>query len=365
MQLEQEEALSFLDYRTQARLPLFRGFLQLTAWLTVAFAGWDYMIDAPRWVSNLPLRLGGSMVIGGLAGLLPARMKPDSFDHLALAFSVCYALFLTLVLSRLNQGLTLGMPCLSVFLTLSSFLLTESRRLPWLLTVLVVVGLASWWIGLDPLILGSHLIVLTMNLASGGVLAFLLEATARREFHLEQALARDASTDALTGLLNRRAMEALLDSESSRSLRYRRQLSVVLIDIDHFKHVNDTWGHNVGDEVLRHVAQTCLRGLRTSDALGRWGGEEFLALLPETTLQEAHQLAERLRVTIEQTPSYQAGQTIWVTISAGLTSFAPGQRWQETYALADTALYRAKNEGRNRCLATAPPETAQSSDLNG
>jgi diguanylate cyclase (GGDEF)-like protein len=352
--MDEAEDRSFFDYRTRARLPLFLKFLRLTSLLTVVFAGWDYLIDADHWLDNLPLRIAGGLLIASMARQVPHTLRPEQFDRLALVFSVCYSLFLTLVLSRLDQGLTLGMPCLSVFLTLSSFLLTESRRLPWLLSVLLVVGLASWAVGLNPLVLGSHLIVLTMNLVSGALLAFSLEATARREFKLEQALARDASTDALTGLLNRRAMEVLLETESSRSLRYHRPLSFILIDIDHFKHVNDTWGHHVGDEVLRHVAQTCLRALRTSDSLGRWGGEEFLALLPETTLEESTLLADRLRSTIEQTPCYQAGQTIWVTISAGLTAFAPGQRWQDTYAMADTALYQAKEEGRNRCVARRP-----------
>lgn len=351
------EDVSFFDYRTRARMPLFLGFLRLTSLLTLIFSGWDYLIDSRHWLEILPLRVGGALAIAGLAQMVPATLRPRLFDRLALGFSVLYALFLTLVLSRLDQGLTLGMPCLSVFLTLSCFLLTESRRLPWLLTVLLVVGLVSWAVGLNLLVLGSHLIVLTMNLASGGLLACLLEATALREFKLEQALARDASTDSLTGLLNRRAMEALLESESARSLRYQRPLSFMLVDIDHFKHVNDTWGHQVGDEVLRHVALTCLRALRISDSLGRWGGEEFLALLPETSLEEAALLAERLRLIIEQTPCYQAGQSIWVTISIGLTTFAPGQRWQETYAQADTALYQAKDQGRNRCVARKPQLT--------
>lgn len=340
------------DYYQQlarSRTSLLRRFLALTAFLTLAFSGWDCLIDPAHWMITLPIRFGGFLVALMLAWKLPGQLNSRQFDTVVVAFALAYSVYLILLLSRLQQGLTLGMPCLTVFLTLSCFLLVQSRNAVLLVSVLVAVTGASLASGVGWLVVTSHLIVLSMSLASGALLARVFEFRSRRQFELEQALAQEASTDSLTGLVNRRGLDAQLRAECDRSRRYHRPLSILLLDIDHFKKVNDQWGHDVGDLVLTQVAQTCWKALRGSDILGRWGGEEFLALLPETTPEEAEQLAERLRRTVEQTP-YGAGlRELSMTISIGLGGYDPEQPWEVTYAAVDAALYRAKTGGRNRC----------------
>lgn len=340
------------DYYQQladARISLLRRFLALTAFLTLAFAGWDYLIDPIHGPTNVPFRLLGFGLTLVLAWKFPRRLDSGRFDASVVAISLAYSVYLIALLSRLHQGLTLGMPCLTVFLTLNCFLLVRSRNAFQLVSVLFAVAGASMLGGLNWLVLASHLIILSMSLASGALLARVFEIRSLRGFDLELALARQATTDSLTELLNRRGLDAHLLAECERSRRYHRPLSILLADIDHFKKVNDLWGHEVGDSVLAQVGQTCLKALRASDILGRWGGEEFLAILPETTPEEALLLGERLRRKVEQTPCMAAGREISVTISIGLGGYDSEQPWEVSYAAVDAALYRAKAAGRNRC----------------
>lgn len=152
-------------------------------------------------------------------------------------------------------------------------------------------------------------------------------------------------TDALTQLWNRYHMEQALDEELSRSQRHGHPLSVIIFDIDNFKHINDEHGHDVGDEVLKGIAKALARLTRQSDALGRWGGEEFLVIAAETQLADACDLAERLREALATIEFDKAGV---VTASFGVAELDPSETRSEVVRRADRALYRAKNEGRNR-----------------
>lgn len=170
-----------------------------------------------------------------------------------------------------------------------------------------------------------------------------------------EALGRRASSDALTGLPNRRAFEERLASVSSHFERYQRPFSVVIADVDHFKQFNDTWGHEVGDRVLQHVATLLRSAVREVDLAARLGGEEFVLLLPETPLMPAVEVAERVRRLIDGRPLVWNGRPLAVTVSLGVATCpdslpTPG----ELLAAADAALYRSKAAGRNRTTA-APP----------
>lgn len=164
---------------------------------------------------------------------------------------------------------------------------------------------------------------------------------------------RLATTDGLTGLSNRRSLFELADRAFAAATRYDRPLSGVMFDIDHFKRVNDTYGHGVGDEVLREIARRCESGVREVDILGRYGGEEFVAILPETGLEGAMGVAERLRKAVDRTPIYTSAGPIPVTISAGVAKLDGGSRsLKELLERADAALYEAKDSGRNRVRST-------------
>ena len=157
-----------------------------------------------------------------------------------------------------------------------------------------------------------------------------------------------ATLDALTGLNNRRQFEVRLNQEIATTKRQRNPLCAMMIDIDFFKKVNDTYGHASGDSVLRTVASIIKEHLRESDIPSRYGGEEFAVLLPFTRIDEAKIVGERLRKAVEETPVPIDKKNINVTISMGLAEFTPDESGDELFKRADKALYEAKESGRNR-----------------
>ncbi len=174
-----------------------------------------------------------------------------------------------------------------------------------------------------------------------------------------QELARDlgfqATTDPLTGLSNRLKLDQALAGEILRSDRYKTPFGLVLFDVDHFKDVNDTYGHQIGDKVLVELARFVSSRIRNTDLLARWGGEEFVLLLPGSDGRMAYQTAEKLRNELSQIPFESVGR---VTCSFGVAQYAEGDTAQTVIARADQALYRAKMNGRNQGeLASQPPVT--------
>ena len=161
-------------------------------------------------------------------------------------------------------------------------------------------------------------------------------------------LYQHANTDALTGIHNRRYIVDQYQKMHSKTARYRSACSVLLIDIDHFKKINDVHGHLVGDDVLTMVAEALSQGLRESDSIGRYGGEEFLVLLPMTNLAEAELLAERLREQIVNSEAIKIQHGFSVSVSIGLAQFTELDSQKNLLKRADEALYRAKAAGRNR-----------------
>lgn len=177
-------------------------------------------------------------------------------------------------------------------------------------------------------------------------------------------LDRLSKTDPLTGIPNRRAFFEIFGIEFRRSRRYRRQLSVLMIDLDHFKQINDRWGHPFGDHVLREVARIISENIRESDILGRYGGEEFVLALPEASIEHAVQAAEKLWRAVEAAefrtedlppPGEPA---VKMTVSIGISAL-PVEEHQDGFELiqrADQALYEAKRTGRNRASVFAKAE---------
>jgi diguanylate cyclase len=209
-----------------------------------------------------------------------------------------------------------------------------------------------------PAVEWGHFAMLAAMLPAVSVLAArvarLRTRDRRQRNDLAQALSRIqdlATRDELTGLVNRRHMSLLLEQERQRSARSGRLFSVAMVDIDHFKAVNDHYGHSVGDDVLRSIARQMPQALRSTDIVARWGGEEFVVLLPESPLGTARVGLERLRGRIAATPmAHLSGVPIRVTVSAGLTEHIAGEPVMATLERADRALYQAKSQGRNRTV---------------
>lgn len=168
-----------------------------------------------------------------------------------------------------------------------------------------------------------------------------LEGTTRK---LEQL----AHTDELTGLLNRRAIREKLNYEIKRAERAETPLSIILCDIDHFKKVNDQYGHDIGDEALKRISHCIIKTLRQSDFASRWGGEEFLILLPMTSEAGAFVMAERLRLAIAALPINTSSGAIYVTMSFGLATKQNQLPLDEMIKISDVNLYHAKESGRNQ-----------------
>lgn len=181
----------------------------------------------------------------------------------------------------------------------------------------------------------------------------LEKMVAQRTAELSEQAARLeelAVTDPLTQIYNRRYFFDLAEKEFERAARHKRPLAVMIMDADHFKKINDTYGHAVGDQALLHLTSLCKENIRLGDVLARYGGEEFVLLLPETNLNQALHLAERLRSVVEQSPLVYEGVTIPLTLSLGLNAQpgGAGPSLLEFMHQADLALYRAKNGGRNQ-----------------
>jgi two-component system cell cycle response regulator len=183
--------------------------------------------------------------------------------------------------------------------------------------------------------------------------------TGKRIVELQDQLVAQATHDSLTGLLNREAILDVLDTETARAVRTKSRLAVIMADIDHFKSVNDEHGHLAGDSVLREVSKGMSSSVRAYDSIGRYGGEEFLIVVPGCNLAEASQLAERLRNNVRNAAVQAPGGSIPVTISFGVADVSVCNNSVDLLRSADEALYAAKKSGRDRVEACPEIKAAQ------
>ena len=232
-------------------------------------------------------------------------------------------------------------------------MLSTTRTRPVRLAVVVIaslqyMGLMYWSDHYEPYYQIAPEILHILNYGCATTL-FLTFMTIAARYHdiiaeAQEALAREAATDPLTGALNRRRMTQL-----ASELQTSQQSALLLCDLDHFKRINDTYGHDAGDKVLQTFHQLLQDGARSGDYVARWGGEEFLVLLPNTEMDVARQVAHRLRQQLERTPiTLCDGSTLRVTVTIGIARMALGDSLQSAVRRADEALYRGKEAGRNQ-----------------
>jgi diguanylate cyclase (GGDEF)-like protein len=189
----------------------------------------------------------------------------------------------------------------------------------------------------------------------GPRVGFRFAITDVKQEHLLKKLYQSSTRDALTGVYNRMHFEDRLRAEIAFAVRHSTEASLVLLDIDFFKKVNDTYGHQAGDAVLKHVAQACAQTVRTEDVFARFGGEEFAAVLRGISVSGSARMAERLRLALARSSAVFEGRTIPVTISAGCAAVScclSNPSADELIAIADRRLYAAKQGGRNRVVAS-------------
>lgn len=283
-----------------------------------------------------------------------------SLSVLQMAFAVVI-LGMLYVLTPLLRGVFLVQT--PVVLVFGAFTLTPRRCRQLGIFAVVVQALAtilSIWLNanddsarVDVVFFTSAAVVFAMATDMAGRLSAMRWQLREQKKELQKALdlnALLARQDELTTLPNRRHAMEMMAYEERRTRRDKVRPSVCMIDIDHFKRINDTHGHAAGDAVLRLLARHALLALRRPDILARWGGEEFILLMPETTLSEAAHVIERLRKRLADISVWEEHPELQVTFSAGIATLAANESMQDTVARADVALYRAKEQGRNRTV---------------
>lgn len=309
--------------------------------------------------------LGLAAIYAAIRSGASLRLADPSLTQAQMLFGVANVIW-CYTISTAARGAMLY-PLILIF-TFGAFSLQWRRIAALTVVALASVGVAMWALHrampgvLDPTIdLSNFLsvsIILPGTAAVASTLARLRLKLRAQRAQLEDALSRIqdlASRDALTGLFNRRHAEMALQVEIERSARSGQPFTLALIDLDHFKTINDRYGHGAGDEVLKSFANTGMALIRSIDTLARWGGEEFLLLMPNTTADAAMVVAQRLRGAVARHPLAAGDALITYTLSAGLCEHRPGLGPVELLQQADGALYQAKSAGRNR-VSVAPAE---------
>lgn len=296
-------------------------------------------------------------ILSGVFLLLYRNKNNDLWTYpllLALNFSVVSMMAAMFVLHYpeqgghllyITQGLTMAIIAVSTTTLYGARDLTSIYGLPLLAVVAFLVSSGSTFPD-NPI----HFIFIPVTMGIGTVIATMLYHERQRTFIASQLLEHNALTDVLTGLPNRRAMQAQLKAEWSRAERGEQCFAIMIADLDRFKSVNDQHGHEVGDEVLTILASRLDATLRGGDLISRWGGEEFLILIPGATSESAVAVAEKVRSVVAEQPFATSAGNLMITLSLGVAFHLQTESIDEVISRADKALYRAKLEGRNRAV---------------
>ncbi|MBA2780282.1 diguanylate cyclase [Billgrantia kenyensis] len=342
-----EEKSAFDTWYLQAKIPLIRYIALLTALLYFIYAAVQVSI-APNLV-ELRIALHGFFVPFLLVTISAMTLSSALYRPMVALLMVApvLAAIASLYLNVGQGQFPLYAP--ELYLILIWTFTTSGLRLCQAAisasSALVVILATTILVPQERGFLYLHLLYILAAFSFGILNALILEKAHKAMFLQQRRLAHLASVDGLTGLWNRHTIEALFDEECERASRYGTPLSVILLDIDHFKQVNDKHGHIVGDSVLKQFASLLRDNLRSVDQVGRLGGEEFLIVLPETDLLQAQAAASLLQERISALDFARAGHC---TASFGVTQYHPDEERLVVINRADRALYKAKAKGRNR-----------------
>lgn len=319
------------------------------------FSIWDFFIDPANALHAFVARLAFVMI--GMAACKPdfLQWSPMLRCHV-LYWSYSGAVIVSA--SLLNDGLVYGLPGITACVFTLTVISVRFDTLLYVATppLLLFAALSAAKLPVTAFVNSIGLYIMSVFLAC--ILLFVIRFFRCRALLLEHELTHLARHDALTGLYNRGYLIELANREVALAKRHGRPFAVLMLDIDYFKKVNDRYGHDAGDRVLKAVADISSQCLREIDHIGRFGGEEFVCVLPETTENDALICAERLRKSIEQLRVFMPKAEIGVSASIGVAISDPAHAdWEAVLGEADVALYRAKEEGRDRVVL------AESSDF--
>ena len=358
------EVWLFTDDRIQSLRLRQTGLAQLMMTLCVL------LMQYAVWLGDAPAGVVRIWTVFSLSGLVVAyvlirsgwslRLADPSMTISQMLFAVAVAATGYMLLGPMRGAV---FPVTVLIMMFGMFYLSVRAALWVALYSLVLFGAGMLLMGdlhpevYQPSVELGHFLVLCVALPGVSVLAGRISRIRRRQQEQKIELTRAleqiramATRDELTGLLNRRHMQTILEQEAARCLRGGHGYCLALIDLDHFKLINDEHGHAAGDTVLRQFAETALAVIRGADVLARWGGEEFVLMLAETRMPAALAGVERLREAIGQLQMAHAERSLTISFSAGLTESRPRETLGQTLERADKLLYRAKAEGRNRVV---------------
>jgi len=314
---------------------------------------WDWVIDPVGAQETMVLR--SSYLLGeGLALLFfLSRRRHWSLAAVTLLSAAFFLVIFLAILTRLQTGMVWGIGGF-MYCTLISVVLFQCFSLAVNLFAIFALPLVPPFcaaLGMAPdFYYIQYAALIGPATLLGALIQVAIACRALERYRLQRHLEDLSNTDPLTGVRNRRSLLPLVRAEIARVRRLGGALSVLMLDIDHFKRINDSFGHDVGDAVIRRTTEICRHLSRDIDTVGRLGGEEFALLLPGTSLYQARSVAERIRSEMERTSFCdRSACPFQITVSIGVAELAPtDQDERDLLNRADTALYRAKQSGRNR-----------------
>jgi len=317
----------------------------------ILFNAWDHLIDPVNAWTTLAIRL--LFVLLGSLAYLPTRLSWTPVQRCGYIYCT-HACAIIICEFVLKDGFLYGVTGVAACVFTVSAVTLRVRTLFLILSVPSILLVTLSTARLPLLGVMNILMLYLFSIGLAWILMLVIRSFRQRAFLLEQELLHSARHDSLTGAANRSYLTELARRECALARRHARSLAVAMLDIDHFKKVNDTYGHDTGDKAIQLLVKTCTENLRAIDHFGRIGGEEFVCVLPETGEAEAMLCAERLRHGIEALCIKTPQGALRFTASIGVAILNPTHAdWDALLKDADSALYCAKREGRNRVVLSA------------
>lgn len=326
----------------------------------ILFNVWDRLIDPAHALTSLTVRF--TLVLIGAAAYFSSGIPWTPMQRFAFIY-VTHAGAIVICDFLLKDGFLYGLGGITACLFLVSVLALSLRNFLMIIAVPALLFIVLSAASMPFFAFANNLMLYCFSVIMAGIALLAMRFFHQKAFLLEKELLHLSRYDSLSGASNRKYLTELAEHELALSKRHHRALAVAMIDIDHFKIVNDTYGHSAGDEVIRSIVLTCQRNLREIDHFGRIGGEEFVCILPETEEHEAMLCAERLRLAVEEMQIEIPSGKIKVTVSIGVAILHSGHAdWASILNDADKAMYLAKQGGRNRVMLADRCKTQSASD---
>lgn len=351
-----EDEAQFSAQHDAAMTPLLPVLGPIFGLSIVLFTVWDYLIDPGRAGDTFLIRL--AMVGLGSAAYFATPLRWTPIQRCGFVYGTHVGAII-IAASMLEDGLLYGLAGVTACLFTVSVIAIRLQIFFALVALPSLMLVAFSAVKLSTFGFMNSVVLYIFSLIMAAILMLVIRVFRQRAFLSEKALLYSARHDSMTGACNRAHLIELAERELTLARRHGRPLAVAMLDIDSFKSINDQYGHAVGDEVIRQVVNTCKDSLRSIDHFGRIGGEEFVAVMPETSMQEVLACAERMRRNIAQVACVATSQGLLsFTASFGVAILTDQHGdWNALLHDADTAMYRAKNMGRN-CVAQASGASA-------